>query len=150
MSVTRADEIVALGQPPDGYVVDFEHPQRRADIQTYWCFGVGNFLALIFLAQRFYTKLHVVKSFQLDDGMFLNLSVSDITQTVVANKDTGSLYSTCMGKTCLTHTAALRNATDTDRRLVLLAHRTGNSATLHLYVYFLTALLVSLSVSNSI
>ncbi|KAK8085696.1 hypothetical protein PG997_006967 [Apiospora hydei] len=69
MLTTRADEIVTLAPPPDGYVVNFENPRRRADIQTYWCFGVGNLLALIFLAQRFYTKLHIVKSFQLDDGV---------------------------------------------------------------------------------
>ncbi|KAK7943540.1 uncharacterized protein PG986_012653 [Apiospora aurea] len=73
MLTTRADEIVTLAPPPDGYVVNFEHPQRRADIQTYWCFGVGNLLALIFLAQRFYTKLHIVKSLQLDDGLATQL-----------------------------------------------------------------------------
>ncbi|KAK8044185.1 Satratoxin biosynthesis SC1 cluster protein 4 [Apiospora rasikravindrae] len=73
MLTTRADEIVTLGQPPEGYEVNFEHPQRRADVQTYWCFGVGNLLALIFLAQRFYTKLRIVKSFQLDDGLATQL-----------------------------------------------------------------------------
>ncbi|KAK8069943.1 hypothetical protein PG994_006559 [Apiospora phragmitis] len=73
MSVTRADQIVTLAPPPEGYVVNFEHPQRRANIQAYWCFGVGNVLALLFLAQRFYTKLRILKSFQLDDGLATQL-----------------------------------------------------------------------------
>ncbi|KAF3765348.1 hypothetical protein M406DRAFT_16195, partial [Cryphonectria parasitica EP155] len=61
---------------PAGYVVDFDHPQRHADLATYWCFGVGIVLALLFTAQRVYVKLVTGISLQLDDAL---LAVSWVT-----------------------------------------------------------------------
>ncbi|TID16877.1 integral membrane protein [Venturia nashicola] len=53
--------------PPDGYEVDFANPQRRLVIETYILFALENVLALIFLVQRLYTKVRLMKKFQIDD-----------------------------------------------------------------------------------
>jgi hypothetical protein len=66
MSAVVDGVLVAIA-PPDGYIVDFAHPQRQADVETYWVAGFGNFLALLFLGQRFYTKLWLSSGLGLDD-----------------------------------------------------------------------------------
>lgn len=53
---------------PDGYVVDLENPQRNLNIAAYWAFGVGNFLALLLLGQRLYTKVFLSSGLQREDG----------------------------------------------------------------------------------
>lgn len=58
---------VTIIPPPAGYVVDFANPQRRLVSATYAIFSVGNFLALLFLIQRLYTKIRLTKLFQIDD-----------------------------------------------------------------------------------
>lgn len=64
----------ALVPAPEGYDVDFCNPQRRADIATYWCFGVGMVLSLLFTAQRLYVKLGIGTGWQVDDSkLFLDL-----------------------------------------------------------------------------
>jgi hypothetical protein len=55
--------------PPDGYEVDFANPQRRLVTETYILFALENILALMFLVQRLYTKIRLMKQFQTDDGM---------------------------------------------------------------------------------
>lgn len=55
---------------PPGYVVDFEHPQRRGDLATYWCFGVGITMAVLFTAQRLYVKLCLGIGWAADDSEF--------------------------------------------------------------------------------
>lgn len=69
MSMTNG--VLTVLPAPEGYVVDFAHPQRQANIETYWVAAVGNFLSLLFIAQRLYTKLGLNRTFQIDDGMFL-------------------------------------------------------------------------------
>lgn len=54
--------------PPDGYVVDFDHPARNSVTQAYWLFGVGNFVCLLFMLQRAYVKLVLQRRVQLEDG----------------------------------------------------------------------------------
>lgn len=54
---------------PDGYQADFDHPKRQAVVQTYVTVAVGNFFALLFLAQKIYTRLFLDRKLQLDDGM---------------------------------------------------------------------------------
>lgn len=55
--------------PPDGYVVDFENPQRRSVTATYTICGVGMTLALFFMLQRLYVKIFIRNKFGVDDGM---------------------------------------------------------------------------------
>lgn len=57
---------------PEGYVVDFSHPQRRGVTEIYWIVAVGNVLALMFLAQKLYTKIVVDRRFQVDDGELIS------------------------------------------------------------------------------
>lgn len=60
-------DVTAVVPAPAGYVVDFENPQRRGDIATYWCFGVGVTLAMLFTAQRVYVKLGLGTGWAADD-----------------------------------------------------------------------------------
>lgn len=60
--------IPTLVPPPEGYVVDFENPQRQAVLEHYLIFGIGGPLAFIALMQRFYTKIFLSKGLQIDDG----------------------------------------------------------------------------------
>lgn len=60
-------DVTAALPAPDGYVVDFDNPERRADVATYWCFGVGMSLAMLFTAQRVYVKLGIGTGWRLDD-----------------------------------------------------------------------------------
>lgn len=53
---------------PPGYVVDFEHPQRRLVAVTYTITIVENIFAFAFLIQRLYTKIYLMKRFHLEDG----------------------------------------------------------------------------------
>ena len=57
---------------PEGYVVDFENPQRQCDVGTYVVAGLGNALALLFLALRIYVKAIVRRNLGLDDGKRTN------------------------------------------------------------------------------
>lgn len=54
--------------PPTDYVVDFTNPQRTLTTETYTIFIIENILAIAFLAQRLFTKICVMKQFQIDDG----------------------------------------------------------------------------------
>ena len=66
MSIT--DGVATILPPPEGYVVDFANPQRTLMTEAYTLFIVENILAFTFLVQRLYTKIHLMKQFQIDDG----------------------------------------------------------------------------------
>jgi hypothetical protein len=57
--------------PPDGYVVDFDHPKQQKKLEHYLIFAIGGPLALIALVQRYYTKIFLSKGLQVDDGRML-------------------------------------------------------------------------------
>jgi hypothetical protein len=63
------DGVVTVMEAPEGYVVDFDNPQRRALPLAYWVAGVGTFLSVLFMAQRLYTKMFLTGGLKLDDGM---------------------------------------------------------------------------------
>lgn len=69
MSVT--DGIVTIIPAPAGYVVNFEHPQRNSELATYIVTGVGLFLSLLFILQRFYVNAVIGRRIGIDDGMYL-------------------------------------------------------------------------------
>jgi hypothetical protein len=67
--MSTVDGVTTIIPPPDGYEVNFANPQRRLITETYVIFIVENILALAFLGQRLYTKIRLMKQFQIDDGI---------------------------------------------------------------------------------
>ncbi|KAK4184089.1 hypothetical protein QBC35DRAFT_541191 [Podospora australis] len=57
--------------PPEGYVVDFDNPQRNSVTQAYWLFSVGNVLCLLFMLQHLYVRLFLRRQFKLEDACLL-------------------------------------------------------------------------------
>ncbi|KAK8078608.1 hypothetical protein PG996_004778 [Apiospora saccharicola] len=75
---------VAFCPPPGGYIVDLDHPKTYADVATYWVVAVGNFLALMFMAQRLYTKTALLKEFRLEDVFLVFAWITSVgTQAVL-------------------------------------------------------------------
>lgn len=66
--MTSVNGTLVAVPPPPGYVVDFNNPQRRLESQVYTVIVVENLLALAFLLQRLYTRVHLMKLFQVEDG----------------------------------------------------------------------------------
>jgi hypothetical protein len=54
--------------PPEGYVVDFDNPQRNSVTEAYWLCGVGNFFCLLFMLQRVYVRAVVQRRVHWEDG----------------------------------------------------------------------------------
>lgn len=52
---------------PEGYHVDFANPQRHAVNETFVVAAIGNFLCLLFMTQRIYTKIRIMNLFQIED-----------------------------------------------------------------------------------
>lgn len=57
-------------EAPEGYVVNFEHPQERHVLDHYLIFGVLGLLALVCLVQRLYTKHFISGGLKVDDCRF--------------------------------------------------------------------------------
>ncbi|KAH8661044.1 hypothetical protein BGZ61DRAFT_464570 [Ilyonectria robusta] len=64
---------------PEGYVVDFDNPQRQAVPHAYYIAGVGTVLSLLMIAQRLYTKVFLTGKLQLDDGFLVLAWLISIT-----------------------------------------------------------------------
>ncbi|KAI0127579.1 hypothetical protein BJ170DRAFT_683413 [Xylariales sp. AK1849] len=78
--------VTTFTKPPEGYVVDFDHPQQQKVLEHYLLFGIGGSLAFIALVQRLYTKIYLSKGLQLDDGfMLLGWIASVITQALLVH-----------------------------------------------------------------
>ncbi|KAG5805984.1 hypothetical protein H9Q74_009999 [Fusarium xylarioides] len=54
--------------PPEGYNVDFDNPQRNSVTAAYWLYGVGNFLTVLFIAQRVYVRSFIHKTVRIEDA----------------------------------------------------------------------------------
>ncbi|KAH6884932.1 hypothetical protein B0T10DRAFT_577330 [Thelonectria olida] len=65
--------------PPDGYVVDFDNPQRNSVTATYVICGIGMTLALFFLLQRLYVKAFIRNTFGVDDVLLIIAWLGSIT-----------------------------------------------------------------------
>lgn len=52
---------------PEGYVVDFDHPQRQGVPQAYYVAGFGTAISLLFFAQRLYVKVCLAGGLLVDD-----------------------------------------------------------------------------------
>lgn len=59
-------------EPPAGYQVDFENPQRDwASINSsYVAFGIEFSVAFLFVCQRLYTNICILHKFAVDDCEF--------------------------------------------------------------------------------
>lgn len=66
--MSSTNGVLTVIPAPEGYAVDFSHPKRQGVTEIYWIVAVGNVLALMFLAQKLYTKIVVDRRFQVDDG----------------------------------------------------------------------------------
>ncbi|KAJ3485159.1 hypothetical protein NLG97_g6877 [Lecanicillium saksenae] len=73
--------VTVLMPPPEGVTPNFDHPRQNFRLQHYLAFTIGAPLALMFLCQRFYTKIYLSKGLQIDDAfMFLGWIMSLATQ----------------------------------------------------------------------
>lgn len=66
--MTNVNGTMVLVPPPPGFVVNFENPQRQLETQVYTVVAVENVLALAFLLQRLYTRIYLMRLFQVEDG----------------------------------------------------------------------------------
>jgi hypothetical protein len=81
--MSNVNGVITAIPPPDGYEVNFANPQRRLLTEAYVIFTVENILALMFLGQRLYTKVRLMKQFQIDDGtVFGNISLENLLTKV--------------------------------------------------------------------
>lgn len=81
--MSLCENVTAVAAAPEGYDVDLCHPQQRAAIATYWCFGIGLVLSLLFTAQRLYVKLGIGTGWQVDDSRSAKASLLMPLQPVI-------------------------------------------------------------------
>jgi hypothetical protein len=68
LTMTGTNGTITLIPASEGYVVDFENPQMQFVVKSYTVAAVEMTLAFIFLVQRLYTKVVIMKKFQLEDS----------------------------------------------------------------------------------
>ncbi|KAH6652158.1 hypothetical protein BKA67DRAFT_660923 [Truncatella angustata] len=71
MSESYARQVVTPLPAPDGYVVDFGHPQRRDVVATYTVMSIWLVLAFFFVLRKLYVDLLTRGHFGLDDVLLL-------------------------------------------------------------------------------
>lgn len=59
--------VVTVLAAPEGYAVDFDHPQRQGVPQAYYVAGFGTAISLLFFAQRLYVKVCLAGGLLVDD-----------------------------------------------------------------------------------
>ncbi|KAG7150804.1 hypothetical protein HYQ46_000236 [Verticillium longisporum] len=69
MSVVNG--VLVATPPPEGYVVDFDNPQRHSVLTAYVVSAVGMVFALLFMLQRLYVKAFVRHSLGIDDFLLV-------------------------------------------------------------------------------
>ncbi|GKU00283.1 unnamed protein product [Fusarium langsethiae] len=55
--------------PPEGYVVNFERPQRRHEIEAYVASSVGMGIAFLFVLQYLYVKVWILRKLEFETGV---------------------------------------------------------------------------------
>ncbi|TLS25295.1 hypothetical protein PpBr36_06835 [Pyricularia pennisetigena] len=65
------DGVMVAMPPPEGYIVDFDNPQRNSVLTSYIVGGCGIFLSTTFVIQRIYVKSVVRKNLGLDDALIV-------------------------------------------------------------------------------
>ncbi|VUC28230.1 unnamed protein product [Clonostachys rosea] len=69
--MTTINGVQVVMPAPDGYVVDFDNPQRTGVPDVYFIAGFGGALSLLFFGQRMYVKLFLAGGVQLDDVLLI-------------------------------------------------------------------------------
>ncbi|KAK8062947.1 hypothetical protein PG997_015044 [Apiospora hydei] len=69
---------ITVMPPPPGYVVNFADPPQEGAMVMWTVCIVENILAVLFLAQRLYTKIFIVGKFQAEDGTVILAWLSSI------------------------------------------------------------------------
>ncbi|KAI1504734.1 hypothetical protein F5X99DRAFT_370837 [Biscogniauxia marginata] len=77
------DGTVTALPPPDGYIVDFENPQRQFVDALNWTSGALGVVTLLFVCQRLYVRLFLEKGLFLDDGCLLVAWVILLAMTAI-------------------------------------------------------------------
>ncbi|KAH7140116.1 hypothetical protein B0J13DRAFT_608564 [Dactylonectria estremocensis] len=72
--------VTVLIAPPDGYLVDFDNPQRRDVLAAYVVCGIGSLLSLAFFTQYLYVKLWLLRKL---DGETICLGVGWIFSVAI-------------------------------------------------------------------
>ncbi|KAI1036662.1 hypothetical protein LB503_003213 [Fusarium chuoi] len=65
------DGVTVAIPPPEGYVVNFEHPLQRHAIESYVISGIGTTLSFLFFFQYLYVKLWVLRKPDGETGSFI-------------------------------------------------------------------------------
>ncbi|KAM0430954.1 hypothetical protein ACHAPT_005588 [Fusarium lateritium] len=60
------DGVEVLIPPPQGYVVDFEHPKQQCALAAYILWGTGTFMATLFFIQYLYVKLWLTRKWDVE------------------------------------------------------------------------------------
>ncbi|KAK1622227.1 integral membrane protein [Colletotrichum phormii] len=63
--------VITVLSAPEGYVVNFDDPQRQAVPEAYYVAGFGTLLSVLLMAQRLYTKAFLIGRLQWDDVFLL-------------------------------------------------------------------------------
>lgn len=79
--MSNSNGVQSIIPAPDDYVVNFDNPKTQFVVQSYTIAAVEISLAFLFLAQRLYTKIAIMKQFQLEDCKF-SFAVSPIKYTL--------------------------------------------------------------------
>ncbi|ETS84316.1 hypothetical protein PFICI_02341 [Pestalotiopsis fici W106-1] len=69
--MVTVDGVEVIMAPPDGYVVNFANPPQIGKTEIVSVIIVENILAFAFLCQRLYTKIFLLKKFQIEDATVL-------------------------------------------------------------------------------
>lgn len=67
----NTEGVITYLPKPDDYVIDFDNPQRNMHLTLYLVIGIGNVMAFLFMFQRIYTKMVIVKGLQIEDGFLM-------------------------------------------------------------------------------
>lgn len=85
---------MVLVPPPPGYVVDFANPQRQLMSAVYTVVVMENMLAFAFLLQRMFTRMYLMRLFQVEDGK-ITPNTKSSSRTPLTNKQRLSLLPGC-------------------------------------------------------
>ncbi|CRK40205.1 hypothetical protein BN1708_008140 [Verticillium longisporum] len=78
--------------PPEGYVVDFDNPQRNSVLTAYVVSAVGMVFALLFMLQRLYVKAFVRHSLGIDDFLLVIAWLGSIAIQVLTIRSFAHTY----------------------------------------------------------
>ncbi|KAK1658243.1 hypothetical protein BDP55DRAFT_565498 [Colletotrichum godetiae] len=103
-----ANGITTVIKAPDGYQVDFDHPQQQKVLEHYLVFGILGSLAFLTLIQRFYTKFCLSDGPKIDDWSIsirglghhaFEMSIQTYEKHMLSSYIVAPVFITCNGLT---------------------------------------------------